>query len=413
MLFERPLPVSFTDIAGELELIFNYKEFDEDGNVTVHMPTNIFRTTVDEGGAPDEDVELGNESELLANQVNANTIAIDLLWSELESINDRLDELSVDEIFAELEALRQIKEEMQAQLDQLAEYKQQLFAAMADLEMRLLTRIEALESSATALEGRVTAAESDISDTKTDLTNTQADLAAHEAENKVDFAAVWADQYRQDGNITDNAVRITRQNDVIEAVVHRVAALDAPQTYQDLADRYATYQEIADTYASYAEILLGRDHIAEIWEQITSLWVAENALENKVNANILVAKSYHKSFTNATFSGEVWIKEFTHNTDVASVSIWGYATETAIGTTGQAFAILDPTAYPLLQRFIDQVDQWARGYNSNTGQFSDMPVRITAASGIEIVTPPNIPIGTRFTWQFVLYLSDETTIIEL
>jgi len=115
--------------------------------------------------------------------------------------------------------------------------------------------------------------------------------------------------------------------------------------------------------------------------------------------------SFAQTFSNATFDGEVNAIEMRFNTAESIVSFWGYATQTATGTTRQAFVILDPAIYPLLQRFQGQVDQFAIGYNSGTGDFKYTPLRITADSGFELVTAPNISVGTRFSFQFVLILA--------
>ena len=342
--------------------------------------------------------------------LQANTVSIELLWSELEILGANIDDLDIDGLRQALEDLERIKEEMQEQLDELGGYKVELFAMIADLENRLLTRIASLEV-------RMHSQESSMNAMQWAVQGLQNQLPLVRQATELNHAAItslWNDQQRQDGDISANRYRLNGHEDELAAIIDTIATLTPTQrVWQDDLDSGETWQEALNSGLSWWEAWIGVGKIADIWAQITALWQAENTLENKVNANILIAKHYHKAFTNATFSGEVWIKEFTHNPDVASVSIWGYATETAVGTTGQAFAILDPSTYPLLNRFIDQVDQWARGYNSSTGVFSDMPVRITAANGIEIVTPPNIPIGTRFTWQFVLYLSDESEVIEL
>jgi len=154
MLFERPLPASFTDTVGDLELTFNYTEFDEDNRITASMVTNLFRTHVSEGGFIEEDVNLGQENELLATQVNANTVAIDMLWGELESLDAKIDSLDLDEIFAMLAELERVKNEILEQLEILGEYKQELFALVENLELRLTARIALLEGRATALESK-------------------------------------------------------------------------------------------------------------------------------------------------------------------------------------------------------------------------------------------------------------------
>jgi len=140
-------------------------------------------------------------------------------------------------------------------------------------------------------------------------------------------------------------------------------------------------------------------------EQIKALSELENKLENAVNTMTHPASVFNQPFANATFDGTVNAIAVDINDSITIVSFWGSATQNSAGSAGESFVVLDPTTYTLLQRFVGQVDQWARGYNANVGAFSDMPVRITASEGIEIVTPPNIAAGTIFSWQFVLVLA--------
>jgi len=175
----------------------------------------------------------------------------------------------------------------------------------------------------------------------------------------------------------------------------------------------------------------------DITQQVQALWQAENNLENKINniapnlisadvGNLLQVGSdgklfvptipltipsnyFNQAFSNATYDGVINAIDYELAQNDSIVSFWGYANQNAVGTTGESNVILDPVTYPLFDRFIDQVDQWARGYNTNTGAFADMPMRITAAMGIEQVTPPNVAVGTRFSWQFVLLLKETTS----
>jgi hypothetical protein len=111
-----------------------------------------------------------------------------------------------------------------------------------------------------------------------------------------------------------------------------------------------------------------------------------------------------RAFSNTTYSGEIRAIAIEHSTSFTAVAFTGHAIQNAVGTPAQDFVMVDPADFPLLERFIGQVDQHAIGYNANTGRFDYAPIRITAAQGMEIVTPPNIAVGTRFSWNFVLFL---------
>lgn len=83
LLFERCLPKSFTDVVGELEFFINYLEINTDGKVAAKLPTNLFKTIVDEGGEADGEIDVDLKSQEVA-QINANTIDISLLWAEVD-----------------------------------------------------------------------------------------------------------------------------------------------------------------------------------------------------------------------------------------------------------------------------------------------------------------------------------------
>jgi len=162
--------------------------------------------------------------------------------------------------------------------------------------------------------------------------------------------------------------------------------------------------ELQDTNAVLLktnEALWGHeDPVTKEWVAGTlqNLQDAVDALENPpVEVNTFV-------FTNATFSGEQRAIAVEIGNNVTMVSFTGFALQNATGTSGQDFVIVSPTDFPLLERFIGQVDQFGVGYNANTGNFSYVPIRITSTNGLEIVTAPNVAVGTRFTWQFVLFL---------
>jgi len=122
----------------------------------------------------------------------------------------------------------------------------------------------------------------------------------------------------------------------------------------------------------------------------------------------------HKSVSNATYSGDNWAIEAKISENVSMVSFWGSIVQNAGGTSGQAFQVLTPAQFPLLSRFIGQVDQWGKGIDAgNWTTERGMPIRITAAQGLEIVTPPGVAVGTTFSWQFVLFLVDGVVITDL
>ncbi|MCL2194858.1 MAG: hypothetical protein FWB76_02795 [Oscillospiraceae bacterium] len=115
---------------------------------------------------------------------------------------------------------------------------------------------------------------------------------------------------------------------------------------------------------------------------------------------------YDYTFNNATFSGEAHAFEVQLSDKASLVSFWGSATQNATGTAGESFVILSPQDFTLLERFVGQVDQFALGYNPTTNDFKYMPVQITAADGMALVTAPYIAVGTQFSWQFMLVLAE-------
>jgi len=116
---------------------------------------------------------------------------------------------------------------------------------------------------------------------------------------------------------------------------------------------------------------------------------------------------FNQPFSNATFDGEVNAIDVKLTANVTIVSFWGYANQNADGTPGQDFMILDPVSYPLLERFVGEVDQFAIGYNSASNDFKYVPIRVTS-TGMFIVTAPNISVGTRFSYQFILILAEDS-----
>jgi hypothetical protein len=149
--------------------------------------------------------------------------------------------------------------------------------------------------------------------------------------------------------------------------------------------------------------------------QLRQLLTASNRLSQNhptVQQILNDASSFHgtstlfqQSFSNATFSGEFDAIELKISDTCSVVSFWGYANQNAGGSSGQSFVLVSPSQYQLLSRFVGQVDQFAIGYNAGTNDFKYVPLRITAGAGVEIVTAPNITVGTRFSFQFMLILS--------
>ena len=129
-------------------------------------------------------------------------------------------------------------------------------------------------------------------------------------------------------------------------------------------------------------------------------------LNGEVVGATQINETLNQVFSNSTFSGSINAIEMVVSDTCSIVSFWGNAQINAAGTSGKAFQILDPTTYPLLQRFVGQVDQAAIGIDAQTwADVRFMPVRITSASGVEIVTPPVAGVNTNFTWQFMLILT--------
>lgn len=114
-----------------------------------------------------------------------------------------------------------------------------------------------------------------------------------------------------------------------------------------------------------------------------------------------------KHFTNDWFSGTVYCMEIRFDDDLSDVACWGFAERIANSAAGLAMQILSPEEYPLLSRFLTQVDEWARGVDKSDWQtLREMPVRVTADKGIELVTPHGGIIETRFSWFFKMTLAE-------
>lgn len=110
LLFERPLPKTFTDIEGDLEIVINYSEIRHgaivDGEkikpdvITSRLATNIYETTVYAGGTPETDLEIDIKSGEAA-QINANTTAIEEIN---ENIAEAIETVGVAENAAQVAA---------------------------------------------------------------------------------------------------------------------------------------------------------------------------------------------------------------------------------------------------------------------------------------------------------------------
>lgn len=87
MRYEAPMPKSFADTVGTLDIVFNYYVTNED-KIVARLTTNTLTLTVSEGGATDGDVEMSiNEGQ--AAQIDANTRTIESL---IDSVDDLLQE---------------------------------------------------------------------------------------------------------------------------------------------------------------------------------------------------------------------------------------------------------------------------------------------------------------------------------
>jgi len=130
------------------------------------------------------------------------------------------------------------------------------------------------------------------------------------------------------------------------------------------------------------------------------------------NANTFQTSSnyFTQNFTtDGTFTGVFNSIELRVSETCSIVSFWGSFNQQSAGTPGASNVCVSPTQFPLLSRFIGQVDQFAVGYNAATNDFKYVPMRITANAGIELVTAPNITVGTVFSYQFVLILTNDVT----
>lgn len=115
-------------------------------------------------------------------------------------------------------------------------------------------------------------------------------------------------------------------------------------------------------------------------------------------------------FSNAVFEGTIYAMGVEINSDVKIVSFWGNATKIAAGTSGDAYTLLTPAQYPLLERFVGTVDAWAQGIDASTwATIVAAPIQITAADGLVLKVPPTGGVNTDFTWQFMLLLDDSVT----
>jgi|GEM_PF-2325403 len=142
MLFELPLPEPFTRITGDLEFVFNYTESNEEGRVTARMPTNIFRTSVSDGGVAETDIELGLSSQEAA-QINSNTGRIIALEGRADALEDRAE----------------AAEERLDGIDQtLIEHDERITQNATDIA-ELDSRQSTSEGDITSLQNRMTAAE--------------------------------------------------------------------------------------------------------------------------------------------------------------------------------------------------------------------------------------------------------------
>jgi hypothetical protein len=106
MRFERPLPQTFTDTVGNLEMVFNYSELADkeipdpnDPSQTIivkvakyRLTTNIYPCEIHDGGVPDVDIDIDLSTQEVA-QINGNKIDINILKQLVNGILGDLEQL--------------------------------------------------------------------------------------------------------------------------------------------------------------------------------------------------------------------------------------------------------------------------------------------------------------------------------
>mgnify|MGYP000915918401 CR=1 FL=1 len=89
MIFENPLPKTFTADTGEIEIVINYSEIatNEIGEkiITSRLTTNIYHAQVAEGGVSDSQTNTDLKGQEVA-QINANTIAIEQMKDDVDNL---------------------------------------------------------------------------------------------------------------------------------------------------------------------------------------------------------------------------------------------------------------------------------------------------------------------------------------
>lgn len=121
-----------------------------------------------------------------------------------------------------------------------------------------------------------------------------------------------------------------------------------------------------------------------------------------------------KSISNTTFTGEHFAIEMKVAANASDVSFWGKAQVASAGASGLEYQILSPEQYPLLARFVSQVDAWAFGVDAGDwSTIHQMPLRITADKGMELITAPGVAANTTFSWNFKLTLAEDVVLVDL
>ena len=84
MVFECPLPKAFTDIVGELELVFTYFEVNNENKVASRLSSGIYKTTVYDGVVSDGDIIALSKAE--ASRLNDLTYKLEVMEDSIAAL---------------------------------------------------------------------------------------------------------------------------------------------------------------------------------------------------------------------------------------------------------------------------------------------------------------------------------------
>jgi hypothetical protein len=240
LLFERPLPKTFTDIEGDLEIVINYSEIKDEAIIS-RLATNIYKTTVYAGGTADTDLDLGL-SEQEAAQINANTIAIEEIKEDVEGQQNQISEIvsngngSLDALQARVDADNVTYDTLKSRLDTKdAYFKDQINILYSE------------KASTLDLENAVSQAITELIGGAPESLDTLKEIS-EALNNNPDFAAVIIGELALKANTTDvNAALLLKAN-----LSEMITALGLKANIADVNNELALKENIADNNAKLA-----------------------------------------------------------------------------------------------------------------------------------------------------------------